>query len=157
MLTSELAAFIEAGQVVHIGTRNEQLDATGALGIAATVDAGRTHVTVYLQSEGADEVLANLRDNGRVAVCFARPPDERACQVKGTFVDVRQATMEERPVVEAQWEHCLRQLEQIGYSRALYAGHSAWPCLAVRMRATDVFDQTPGPGAGAPLTGAPLK
>jgi Pyridoxamine 5'-phosphate oxidase len=150
MLTAELAAFIEAGQVVHIGTRNEQLDATGMLAVAATVDAERTHVTVFLPPEGADEVLANLRANGQVALCFARPLDERACQVKGVFVEMRRATAKDRRAVEAQWEHALQQLEQIGYLRALHA-HAAWPCLAVRVRATDVFNQTPGPGAGAPL------
>lgn len=152
MLTTELAAFIEAGQVVHIGTRNEELDATGMLAVAATVDADRTHVTVYLPVEGADEVLANLQANGRVALCFARPPDERACQVKGVFVGVRRAAAKERRIIGAQWEHSLQQLEQIGHSRALQASCATWPCLAVRVRATEVFNQTPGPGAGAPLT-----
>jgi hypothetical protein len=29
-----------------------------------------------------------------------------------------------------------------------------WPAVAIRLRATAVFNQTPGPDAGAPFTGA---
>ena len=44
---------------------------------------------------GADAVLADLEANGQAAVVFARPEDDRACQVKGTFVSARPATDDE--------------------------------------------------------------
>jgi hypothetical protein len=151
MLTSDVAAFLQSGLCIHIGTRNDRLEPTGVLVAAAVVDADRTHLTVFLPKAGADDVVANLEANGQAALCFARPVDDRACQVKGVFVGMRAASKKERAIVGLQWEGCLQQLEQVGIPRALWAGHVVWPCLAVRVRTTAVFDQTPGPAAGVPL------
>lgn len=151
MLTPDLVAFLEGGQCIHIGTRNDRLQPTGAPVIAATVDPDRVHLTVFLPTVGSEDVLANLEANGQAALCFGRPVDDHACQVKGIFVSARAATTKQRVAVDAQREQCLQQLEQVGIPRLLWAGHTAWPCVAVRVRATEVFNQTPGPGAGAPL------
>jgi len=151
-LTPEVASFVEGGQCIHIGTRNDQLEPTGVLVFAVTVDPDRSHVTAFLPTTGSEEVLANLQANGQAALCFGRPVDEHACQVKGVFVSARPAAKKERAAVDAQWEQSLRQLEQIGQPRVLRAGVAVWPSVAVRLRVTEVFNQTPGPGAGAPLT-----
>jgi hypothetical protein len=151
MLTLEVVAFIEGGQCIHIGTRDRDLESTGMLVIAAVVDSDLTHVTAFLPKAGSEEVLANLETNGQAALCFGRPVDEHACQVKGVFVDARPAAKKERAAIEAQWEQSLKQLEQIGQPRQLRMGYPLWPCVAVRLRATQVFNQTPGPGAGALL------
>ena len=152
MLTSDIAAFLEGGQCVHLGTRSDTLEPTGVVVVAVSVDSDRSHVTAFLPKVGSREVLANLQANGQAALCFARPVDDHACQVKGTYVEARSATKTERAIVDAQWDQSLRQLEQIGIPRQLWAGYAVWPCVAVRVRVTEVFDQTPGPGAGARLT-----
>jgi hypothetical protein len=71
--------------------------------------------------------------------------------VKGVVVDVRDATDEERPRVAAQWESFQANLEQIGIGRAGYAAWVTWPCVAVRLRVTALFEQTPRPGTGGSL------
>ena len=38
---------------------------------------------------GAGPILDDLQANGQAAIVFARPEDDRACQVKGTFVSAR--------------------------------------------------------------------
>ena len=152
MLTPELAAFVEGGQCIHIGTRDEHLEPTGGLVVAAIVDDDRTHVTAFIPKADSREVLANLEANGQVALCFGRPVDDHACQIKGVFVSARAATRGERSTIDAQWEQSLQQLEHISIPRVLWAGYALWPCVAVRIRVTAVFNQTPGPGAGAPLT-----
>ncbi|NOT25043.1 MAG: hypothetical protein HOP16_02970 [Acidobacteria bacterium] len=151
MLTSDVATFLQGGQCIHLGTRSETLEPTGVVVVAVSVDSDRSHLTAFLPKVGSSEVLANLEANGRAALCFARPVDDHACQVKGTYVEARPATKKERAVVEAQWDQSLRQLEHIGMPRQLWSGYAVWPCVAVRVRVTEVFDQTPGPGAGAPL------
>ena len=112
---------------------------------------GEVHVLYGhgILSEGAEVAALSF---GQAALCFARPVDDHACQVKGTYVEARSATKAERAIVDAQWDQSLRQLEQIGIPRQLWAGYAVWPCVAVRVRVTEVFDQTPGPGAGARLT-----
>ena len=54
-------------------------------------------------------------------------------------------------MVIAQWERCLETFERVGIPRAASSSWMMWPCVAVRLRVTALFSQTPGPGAGAPL------
>ena len=80
-----------------------------------------------------------------------RPIDDRACQVKGLFVSERPAEPDEQPFLLAQWGAFLVQLEAIGIPRAAAAGWVTWPAVAIRLEATAVFEQTPGPQAGVQL------
>jgi hypothetical protein len=50
-----------------------------------------------------------------------------------------------------QWNRYLQSLERIGIPRASLLGWVTWPAIAVRLRATAIFNQTPGPDAGAAL------
>ena len=151
MIDRELAAFLEAGLVIHLGTRNASLEPWGARVTAVTVDADGSHVTAYVPKVAAGRVLRDLEDNGLAALVFVRPTDDRACQVKGTFVGSRAARSPERSAVMAQWDHVLGTLERIGIPRALSNAWTTWPAVALRVRVTDLFNQTPGPGAGASL------
>jgi hypothetical protein len=151
MIDAELAAFLRDGLGIHIGTRNDQLEPNGARAAAVAVDADGLHVVLYLASVAATRVLADLRSNGQAAVVFARPTDDRACQVKGVFVSARDASDEERPFVAAQWDKFLDQLERIGIPRGVSEGWVTWPAVAIRLRATALFEQTPRPGTGEPL------
>jgi hypothetical protein len=40
----------------------------------------------------------------------------------------------------------------LGLPRIATDGWVTWPCTAIRLRVQAVFDQTPGPGAGAQLS-----
>jgi len=97
-------------------------------------------------------VIEDLKNNGQAAVSFARPTDDRAVQVKGEFISMRDADASEEPFVMGQWGGLLRELDVIGLA-ALTSTSSwlMWPCVAVTLRVTAVFSQTPGPEAGAVL------
>ena len=118
---------------------------------AARVEPDRRHLTVYIPAVGAAGVLDDLEANGQAAVVFARPEDDRACQVKGTLVEVRPARDDEEAIVREQFEGFLRQLQIIGMPGESTRAWTVWPALAVRLRVTAMFEQTPGPKAGAPL------
>lgn len=152
MIGPELAAFLQQGVAINIGTRNARLEPNAAYVPAAVVEPDGTHVVAYVPAVGASAVLADLADNGQAALVFARPEDDRACQVKGTFVSQRPATDEERPVVLHQWDGFMRQLEIIGTPGESTRGWIIWPCVAVRLKVTALYSQTPGPDAGAPLS-----
>jgi hypothetical protein len=151
MIDSALATFLQEGLAIHIGTRNEHLEPNGARGIAVTVDDDGTRVVVYVSKIAAERLLADLRSNGRAAVVFCRPTDDRACQVKGVFVSVRQARTAERALMTRQWEGFVRQLGQIGIPPATVQSWATWPAVAITLRVTELFDQTPGPKAGTAL------
>jgi hypothetical protein len=152
MLDPTLAAFLQEGLGIHIGTRNQRLEPNGARALAVAVEDDGTHLVVYVAETAAARLLPDLADNGRAAVSFARPVDERACQVKGDFVSVRPAALNERETIRAQFDGFLTNLERIGVPRAGAANWIVWPAVAIRLRATAVFEQTPGPAAGTPLS-----
>jgi hypothetical protein len=71
--------------------------------------------------------------------------------VKGVFAGARVLTADERPAVQAQWDRWLDRLTTIGFERRTFEHWTTWPCVAIRVRVNAIFNQTPGPGAGAPL------
>ena len=151
MIDAKLAAFLEGGVAIHLGTRSDALEPNGARALAVRVGADGTELIVYIAAIAAERLLPDLASNRQATVVFARPTDDRACQVKGTFVDARAADEEEHALVNAQWNAFLDQLERIGIPRANSARWVTWPALAVLIRTTAVFDQTPGANAGAQL------
>jgi hypothetical protein len=151
MIDAGLAAFLEQGVGIHIGTRNQQLHPNGARAVAAKVESGGSHLIVYVAEIAAARVRGDLESNGQAAVVFGRPEDERACQVKGVCVDIRAATENERPMVEKQWDGFMNQLETIGIPRVASANWMTWPAVAIRLKVTTIFEQTPGPQAGAQI------
>jgi pyridoxamine 5'-phosphate oxidase-like protein len=151
MIDVELAAFLQEGIAIQLGTRNDRLEPNGVRVVAVTVDGDGRHLVAYVPDAAVSQVLPDLESNGQAALVFARPPDERACQVKGTFTSARPASEAERAGVEAQWDRWRDRLASIGVARATLEPWITWPCTAIRVRVTAIFNQTPGPNAGAPL------
>jgi hypothetical protein len=153
MLDKSLTEFLEHGLAIHIGTRNESLRPNGCRVTAVRVEDQGRHLVAYLPKAATPAVLADLQSNGQAAVSFARPTDDRAVQVKGVFVSARDAEPSEEAFVLSQWQALLRELDMIGLA-ALTSTDTwlMWPCVAVRIRVTAVFSQTPGPEAGAVLS-----
>ena len=151
MIQGDLASFVQDGVGIYIGTRNAALEPNGARGLGARVEAGGTELVVYLADIAAARILPDLASNGQAAVTFGRPVDERAIQVKGTFVAARPARDDERAALEAQWDSFSRTLEQIGVPREARSAWVRWPATAITLRPTAIFEQTPGPSAGSQL------
>jgi hypothetical protein len=152
MLTSEVVDFIQGGQDARLATCNAQREPHGCRVIAAVIDGDGTHLTAFVPIPAAAPVLANLRANPAVALAFQRPTDDRACQVKGTCVDIRDASDAERTTVDAQLALLGEKFRQLTVPWDVVAGWTTWPAVAITVRVSAVFEQTPGPGAGAPLS-----
>jgi len=151
MIQGELAVFVQEGVGIYIGTRNAALEPNGARALAALVERDGAHLVVYVADAAAPRILPDLESNGHVAVTFGRPIDERALQVKGTFVSSRPARADERAALDAQWDHYSRSLEMIGVARVARSAWPRWPATAITLKPTVIFEQTPGPSAGTQL------
>ena len=152
MISQQLAEFLEEGLSTHLASRNDRLEPNAARVAALSVDDDGRHLVAYIPTVSAERVLEDLRNNGQVAIVSARPPDERGCQVKGVFVEAWAASDTERDIVTLQWERFRNRLELIGLPRVATDSWVIWPCTAIQVRVQALFDQTPGPGAGARLT-----
>jgi hypothetical protein len=151
MIDKELAAFLEEGIGIQIGTRNASLMPNGARVVAARVEDDGTHLTAFIPARAAPQVVPDLEANGQAAIVFARPPDERSCQVKGVFAGMGATGAAEERFVREQWQRWLERLTTIGLPLSTLEGWDAWPCVAIRLRVTALFNQTPGPNAGSVL------
>jgi len=152
MLDKNLTEFLEQGVAIHIGTRNARLEPNGARVTAVRVEDEGRCLVAFIPKAATKTVLDDLQHNGQAALSFARPADDRAVQVKGEFVSLRDASSDEETFAIAQWQGFLKQLDLIGLPGAGTSTWSMWPCVAVRIRVTALFSQTPGPEAGAVLT-----
>jgi hypothetical protein len=151
VISDELAEFLESGLSINVGTRDGELRPDGAVAWAARIHDDRAHLTIYMHKEAAASMLRNLTVHPEIAVAFDRPTSHRACQVKGRFVSTRSGRPAERAEVERQVDRFFAELEGIGIPRAMLQGWKIWPSVAIKMRVSELFEQTPGPGAGEPL------
>ena len=148
MISEDLARFLEQGLSVLIAVRDENLAPYGVRVSAVAVDEDRTHITAYLHRSVAPKILKHLEDNGQAALGFGRPTDHRAYQVKGIFVGSRVCGPRERGFIQQQFEEFRRELEAVGIPRTMTAEWKSWPSVAIKLRVTELYAQTPGPGAG---------
>jgi hypothetical protein len=151
MIPDHVVDLLQTGVSIVVGTRDAALvpECTRAWGIRVNKD-GRS-ITIFLTETISRKTLQNLRDNGQVAISCARPTDHIACQLKGRLRAIRPAGARDREYRD-RWGHEFRgELIAIGVSAHLFDALIRDPALAVEIDVTDVFHQTPGPGAGEKL------
>jgi hypothetical protein len=110
-------------------------------------------LTVYLPEATATATLADLRDNGEIAITLSRAVDHRSVQVKGTCAAMRPGTGDDRAVQERYREAFLDQLQVVGLPRKVACRIQWWPSIAVDVVVRELYEQTPGPKAGQRLEG----
>jgi hypothetical protein len=151
VITSDLAEFIQSGVAIHVATRSPRLVPDEARGIGVRVEAGGVEVTIFIAAATARQALENLADNGRIAAVFSRPIDHRTYQLKGGATSVRVADDADRAVIERYRRALVDAYTVVGVPPSITWRIAVWPAHAIRFRVENVFVQTPGPGAGAPL------
>ena len=152
LIPEELGTFLESGLAIVAATRDGDLDPDGAAALAVRVHEDRAGLTVFFYADAAAQMLRNLKSHPQIALDLDLPTTHRACQVKGLYVSSRPARDEERPEIERQLDAFAADLESIGIPRAMTAEWKSWPSTALEVRVTELYEQTPGPGAGEPLT-----
>lgn len=157
LISDELKAFLESGLAIVVGTRDAALRPDGAAALALRVQPDGVHVTLYLSEPSAARLAPSLAQCPRIAVVLDQPSSHRACQIKGEVISTRVATDAERPELDRQREALDRDLESLAIPPAMFSNWQVWPSTALEIRADELFEQTPGPGAGnrLPAAGVP--
>ena len=149
-ISPELAQFLQSGIGVLVGSRDARMIPEVARAFGARVEAGGRELVVFVPVATAERTLANARENGRLAVCFAAI-DHRSYQVKGRVTRVRAADEEERKSIERYRAALAQHYGAVGMPPRLTYRIDHWPAHAFRIAVEAVFLQTPGPDAGVPL------
>src|SRR6476619_1334026 len=148
IIPDSIADLLRTGLSVMVGTRDKTLmpECTRAWGIKVGDDRGT--VRILLSEAIAGKTIENLRENGKIAVTCTRPTDHITCQLTGQILSIKPVTRVDRDP-RRQWHGgFMAELRAIGVPSALSEAWIVEPTVAVEMAGTDVFDQTPGPGAG---------
>ena len=150
MSNARLEEWLKEGASIIVGTADAEGVPATCRGIAISARGDDTLI-VHLPAATAHETLANIATTRRMAVVASHPLSHRTVQVKGVTRGVKLAPSAEEPFVRSRWEAFARVLDEIGVPRRVTHRIAHWPAFAVELSIEEVFDQTPGPNAGAPL------
>lgn len=148
-LPEELVDFIESGVSMGVGATNADLRPECARAVGARVASDRRAVTVFLPMAVVDRLAPCLVEGAPVAVTFSRIHDHRTVQLKGRVRSTRPAEESERELLLTYLAAFAEQASMAGLPRAVVRKVVTYPALAVTFGVEALFEQTPGPEAGA--------
>lgn len=141
---------MQEGVSIVVATANEARVPHLVRAHGAIVDRERDLMTVYVPEATGQAAFANLRVVPKVAATFGRPSDYRCVQAKGECLAIRPGTAVDRELVRRYIEAFIDANRPFGIERLLRRW-VVWPAMAIEVRIHDLFEQTPGAGAGARL------
>ena len=148
MIPQHVFDLLQTGVSVIVGTRDLNLapEATRAWGIHVNKD--RRSCTIFLTESISRKTIENLNENGLAAISCTRTTDHVACQLKGRVRTIRPANQRDRASSRGWQREFAEELAAIGVPADMCEAWITAPALAVEVEVTEVFHQTPGPGAG---------
>lgn len=155
MIPDRVIELLHGPVYMQIGTRDAALRPSHTFAVGAVVHEDRETVTVFVPSARAGRMLADLENNGRVALGISLASHE-AYQLKGSYLSTRPTDVSDLARQETYRKALLEDARRAGYPEeiawSMTQGIAYTPGTAITFRAEQVFLQTPGPGAGTPLT-----
>jgi hypothetical protein len=115
-------------------------------------------LTVFLATSSSQQVLADLRANGLIAVVFTEPSSNLALQLKGRDASVRPVVPDDHALVQTYVRRFADEVGQLGFAEQVahtMFAHAPEELVAVHFTPESAFEQTPGPKAGEALPARP--
>ncbi len=157
VLDPETVAFLESGSALIVGTVSDDGVPRATRGHGLNVLRGDA-LRVRLLLDGDDPLtVEHARAGGRIAITAASVPTLRSLQLKGRATAVEPATDADRDRAHQYSEEFFDDITRSdGTPRVLLERIRPGDYVAATVEVDEVFDQTPGPSAGAQLPGAQL-
>lgn len=149
-ITADRAEFLSGPNTVVVGTHDGKLHPTSTHGLCvlSSPDDG-DRVRVWLPAAIAQRALADLAVEPRLAVTCSRASTHRTLQLKGRCVGIRAVGDDRFPEFNVRFASFVGECAVVGLPARLLERVAMWPLVELELAVADVFDQTPGPGAGA--------
>lgn len=141
----------DGGTSVLVGSADANAVPACCRGIAVSTDRTLARATVYVPVATSRDVIANAATTKRLAVMITRVVEHVGVQLKGTVEAIRMAGDAEASFVRTRFNEFGDVLDDIGLPRRIFRGVTHWPAFALELRVEEVYDQTPGPRAGASI------
>jgi hypothetical protein len=150
----ETTAFLEGGCSLVVGTVGVDGEPTASRGWGLTVLSRERGECSLLLDAGAEKFLADLRRTEVLAVTAADVPTLRAIQLKGRITSLAPASAVERDRAEEYTDAFFGDITRTdGTDRSVLNRMKPVEYIACVTRFAEIYDQTPGPVAGAAIHG----
>jgi len=157
ILSDDVVEFLQHRVMVSVASRNAGRIPSVVRCVGFRVHEASQRLTVFVVTRQCESLLADIRATGLVAVVFSEPHTHRTVQLKGEHAVVGPLEEGDWPTIAAYGDLAVAELGPLGYAepwiRKLFECTPA-QVLAVRFAPSSAFAQTPGPRAGARLSGA---
>lgn len=150
-IDDELATYLRPGPyslIVAVCDASLAPEAVRAWG-ARLLEDGRT-IDVCVGREPARRLVAALGEHKAMALSVANVTTYQALQLKGTCLEIGVADEADRARVRTHGEAFVAGVMRVGISEQAARGLLVTDVIRLRFAPYVLFDQTPGPDAGAP-------
>ena len=154
-LSDDICDFLSGGVSIIVAARNALLrpSISRARGCRVVRDGDR-RLRILVSIAQAGDLLDDVRSTGLVAVTFSVPSTHRTLQFKGVDAHIAPVDDDDRAVMRAYAKAFAMEIRPLGFSGEFAQTFLTAPDdeVAIEFTPNDVFQQTPGPQAGARLT-----
>jgi hypothetical protein len=122
--------------------------------VGCRVAPDRSRVAVLIPADQNAALVDALRDSRAIAVVFSQPSTHRTIQLKGTDAAIEAPAADDRQRALSWTQGFVAELGAMGYAESMinaFLWCDPQALVAVSFTPCSAFQQTPGPGAGAPL------
>ena len=154
LLDDAVAAFLAGRRSIIVASRDAANRPSLMRAVGVRLSAARDLVTVLLARSQSMQLLADIAASGIIAVVFSEPSTHRTLQLKGRDAHIEAASADDLALLAPYADNLAAELSSIGIdgrlARALIATDPG-DVVGVCFTPTEIYDQTPGPKAGAAL------
>jgi len=154
LLTAELVALAQGGVSVILASCCADGKPIAGIGVGARIDTAGT-IRVFLTRQANLRLLEALEAGRAIAVTFSRARDHVSFQVKANGATILLASPDDTPEIARQSAVFRDELIGINLPRHVAEGFTTYDpndLLAIEFTPDRAYVQTPGPGAGSPLS-----
>lgn len=142
---------LEGGMSILVGSSDNGNLPTCCRGIAIRASADLTTLTVFVPVATSRDVIANVAMTRRAAVVSSHPTSHVSIQFKGIAKGVRLAPDEDAGFLRERLESWADSIAVVGLPRRITRRIAHWPAFAIDISIDEIYEQTPGPKAGASI------
>ena len=132
------------------GTRDEHLQPAVGRSLGAKLSDDGTTMRVFSPKSISEEHIRNLQQNGMMSLTVGHLPTHKSLQFKGKFIKYEECNEEDYQLLDRNVAAFKTLLGMAFGSQTipLFEKIIYRPSVAIEFAVTDIFTQTPGPGAG---------
>jgi hypothetical protein len=150
-MDSDPMEVVGPGPACIVASRDEDMRPEIARGWAPQLNREAAIASICVGAPRGSRMDSNLLSNGAIALTMSHPANYRGIQAKGRVSELGEPTAEQLERVEAHVAAFAVAVEPVGLSEESLRRLVVSDLIAVTFAVHEIYDQTPGPRAGARL------